>query len=231
MAREPIYRKHHQNDLTFGLLYAFSENFVLPLSHDEVVHGKGSLIGKMTGDAWQKFANLRAYYAFMWGYPGKKLLFMGQEFAQGAEWSEAKALDWWQLDLPPHKGVQALVRDLNRLYRDTPALHARDCEGDGFEWLIADDHANSVFAWLRKAPGEKPIAVVTNFTPVYRENYAVPLPAEGRWREILNTDAEIYGGSGKGNGGAVEARRQATGRIAATITLPPLATLMLELDA
>ena len=153
MAREPVYRQYHHNDLTFGLLYAFTENFVLPLSHDEVVHGKGSLIAKMPGDGWQKFANLRAYYAFMWGYPGKKLLFMGQEFAQGAEWSEARGLDWWQLDLEPHRGVQALVRDLNRLYRDRPALHARDCEGEGFEWLIADDRQNSVFAWLRKAPG------------------------------------------------------------------------------
>jgi 1,4-alpha-glucan branching enzyme len=167
----------------------------------------------------------------MWGYPGKKLLFMGQEFAQWQEWSEAKSLDWNLLEYPLHEGMRRLVRDLNGTYRRKAALHARDCEGDGFEWLIADDRENSVFAWLRKAPGEKPIAVVTNFTPVYRENYAVPLPVEGRWREILNTDAEIYGGSGKGNGGAVEARKQANGRIAATITLPPLATVMFELDA
>ena len=139
------------------------------MSHDEVVHGKGSLIGKMTGDAWQKFANLRAYYAFMWGYPGKKLLFMGQEFAQGPEWSEARGLHWEQLDIPAHRGVQSLVRDLNRLYREIPALHARDCEGDGFEWLIADDSENSVFAWVRKAPGEAPVAVISNFTPVVRE--------------------------------------------------------------
>ena len=125
---------------------------MLPLSHDEVVHGKGSLIGKMTGDAWQKFANLRAYYAFMWGYPGKKLLFMGQEFAQGREWSEDRALDWWQVDIPAHRGVQSLVRDLNHHYRDRPALHARDCEGEGFEWMIADDAENSVFAWVRRAP-------------------------------------------------------------------------------
>jgi len=231
LSREPVHRKFHHNDMTFGLIYAFSENFVLPLSHDEVVHGKGSLIAKMTGDDWQKFANLRAYYGFMWGYPGKKLLFMGQEFAQWQEWSEARALDWNLLEYPLHEGMRRLVRDLNGTYRRKGALHARDCEGDGFEWLIADDRDNSVFAWLRKAPGEKPIAVVTNFTPVYRENYAVPLPAEGRWREILNTDAEIYGGSGKGNGGAVEARKHANGRIAAAITLPPLATLMLELDA
>ena len=168
MAREPIHRKHHQNDLTFGLLYAFTENFVLPLSHDEVVHGKGSLIAKMPGDAWQKFANLRAYYAFMWGYPGKKLLFMGQEFAQGAEWSEARRSTGSSSTSRRTAGVQALVRDLNRLYRDKPALHARDCEGEGFEWLIADDSLNSVFAWLRKAPGADPVAVISNFTPVPR---------------------------------------------------------------
>ena len=231
LSREPVHRKFHHNDMTFGLIYAFTENFVLPLSHDEVVHGKGSLIAKMAGDDWQKFANLRAYYGFMWGYPGKKLLFMGQEFAQWQEWSEARALDWNLLEYPLHEGMRRLVRDLNGTYRRKAALHARDCEGDGFEWLIADDRENSVFAWLRKAPGEKPIAVVTNFTPVYRENYGVPLPVEGRWREILNTDAEIYGGSGKGNGGAVQAKKTANGRIAATITLPPLATLMLELDA
>ena len=231
LSREPVHRKFHHNDMTFGLLYAFTENFVLPLSHDEVVHGKGSLIAKMTGDDWQKFANLRAYYGFMWGYPGKKLLFMGQEFAQWQEWSEARSLDWNLLEYPLHEGMRRLVRDLNGTYRRKAALHARDCEGEGFEWLIADDRDNSVFAWLRKAPGEKPIAVITNFTPVYREGYGVPLPVEGRWREILNTDAEIYGGSGKGNGGAVEARKHANGRIAAAITLPPLATVMLELDA
>ncbi|MCD1263005.1 1,4-alpha-glucan branching enzyme [Shinella sumterensis] len=231
LSREPVHRKFHHNDMTFGLLYAFTENFVLPLSHDEVVHGKGSLIAKMQGDDWQKFANLRAYYGFMWGYPGKKLLFMGQEFAQWQEWSEERALDWNLLEYPLHEGMRRLVRDLNGTYRRKAALHARDCEGDGFEWLIADDRENSVFAWLRKAPGEKPIAIVTNFTPVYRENYGVPLPAEGRWREILNTDAEIYGGSGKGNGGAVQAKRHGDGTITANITLPPLATLMLELDA
>src|SRR4029453_12104824 len=158
MTREPIHRKHHHNDLTFGLLYAFSENFVLPLSHDEVVHGKGSLLTKMAGDDWQKFANLRAYYAFMWAYPGKKLLFMGQEFAQRREWSEERALDWDLRQSPAHEGVRNLIRDLHRVYRQLSALHARDCEGDGFEWLIADDKANSVFAWLRKAPGAAPVA-------------------------------------------------------------------------
>ncbi len=227
LAREPVHRKYHHNELTFGLIYAFSENFVLPLSHDEVVHGKGSLIAKMSGDDWQKFANLRAYYAFMWGYPGKKLLFMGQEFAQWSEWSEERALDWNLLQYRMHEGMRRLVRDLNFTYRSKPALHARDCEGEGFEWLVVDDFENSVFAWLRKAPGEKPVAVITNFTPVYRENYTLRLPAEGRWREILNTDADIYGGSGKGNGGRVQAVN-AGGGVHAIITLPPLATIMLE---
>ncbi|MBB3289773.1 MULTISPECIES: 1,4-alpha-glucan branching protein GlgB [unclassified Rhizobium] len=227
LSREAVHRKYHHNELTFGLIYAFSENFVLPLSHDEVVHGKGSLIAKMSGDDWQKFANLRAYYAFMWGYPGKKLLFMGQEFAQWSEWSEERALDWNLLQYRMHEGMRRLVRDLNFTYRSKPALHARDCEGDGFEWLVVDDFENSVFAWLRKAPGEKPVAVITNFTPVYRENYTLRLPAEGRWREILNTDADIYGGSGKGNGGRVQAV-SAGGGVQAIITLPPLATIMLE---
>ncbi|TIM57098.1 1,4-alpha-glucan branching protein GlgB [Mesorhizobium sp.] len=226
-SKEPIFRKHHHSDITFGLVYAFSENFVLPLSHDEVVHGKGTLLGKMAGDDWQKFATLRAYYAFMWGYPGKKLLFMGQEFAQRREWSEARALDWNLLDFQAHRGVWQTVRDLNYLYRSRPALHARDCEPQGFSWLIVDDSANSVFAWLRSAPGGNPVAVISNFTPVPRDDYRVPLPTAGRWREIINTDATDYGGSGKGNGGAVEARAEGGG-ISAKILLPPLSTIMLE---
>jgi len=229
MAHEPVHRKYHHNELTFGLLYAFSENFVLPLSHDEVVHGKGTLLTKMAGDDWQKFANLRAYYAFMWGYPGKKLLFMGQEFAQRNEWSEARGLDWHELDHAPHKGVQKLIRDLNYLYRSRPALHARDCEPEGFSWLLADEAATSVYAWARHAPEGNPIAVVSNFTPVPRQGYRLPLPAAGKWREIINTDATDYGGSGMGNGGAVEARSGDGGAIFAEITLPPLATVMLEL--
>jgi 1,4-alpha-glucan branching enzyme len=223
MARDPVHRRHHHDEITFGLTYAFSENFVLPLSHDEVVHGKGSLLGKMSGDDWQKFANLRAYYALMWGYPGKKLLFMGQEFAQRREWSEERALDWGLLDAPAHAGVSALVRDLNRLYREKPALHARDCEGDGFEWLVVDDAAASVFAWLRKAPGAAPIAVVSNMTPLLHDSYRLPLPHDGTWREVLNSDAATYGGSGKGNLGKVSAQGGA-----AQIVLPPLATVMLE---
>ena len=228
LKREPVYRQYHHNELTFGLLYAFSENFVLPLSHDEVVHGKGSLLAKMAGGDWQKFATLRAYYAFMWGYPGKKLLFMGQEMAPWTEWTEARGLDWHLLDHAPHKGVQSLVRDLNRHYRSIPALHARDCEPEGFEWLVADDHENSVFAWARHSgSGGTIIAVVSNFTPVPRENYILPLPAAGLWREILNSDASTYGGSGMGNMGAVAARAEPShGKPAqASVTLPPLATL------
>jgi 1,4-alpha-glucan branching enzyme len=225
MARDPVHRQYHHNDITFGLVYAFSENFVLPLSHDEVVHGKGSLLGKMSGDDWQKFANLRAYYALMWGYPGKKLLFMGQEFAQRREWSEERALDWDLREAPAHEGVRNLIRDLNLLYREKSALHARDCEGEGFEWLIADDSTNSVFAWLRKAPGAAPIAVVSNMTPATRSGYRVPLPADGKWREVLNSDAEIYGGGGQGNLGSITAVGGG-----ADLTLPPLATIMLEYE-
>jgi 1,4-alpha-glucan branching enzyme len=225
MSREAIHRRYHHGEITFGLMYAFAENFVLPLSHDEVVHGKGSLLNKMSGDDWQKFANLRAYYALMWGYPGKKLLFMGQEFAQRREWSEARALDWELREAPAHEGVRSLVRDLNRLYRTLPALHARDCEGEGFEWLIVDDQANSVFAWMRKAPGAPPVAVIANMTPAIRSGYVVPLHHDGVWREVLNSDASDYGGSGIGNLGEVRAQ---DGK--AALTLPPLATIMLQFE-
>jgi 1,4-alpha-glucan branching enzyme len=223
MTRDPVHRIHHHNDITFGLLYAFSENFILPLSHDEVVHGKGSLLSKMSGDDWQKFANLRAYYALMWGYPGKKLLFMGQEFAQRREWSETGPLDWYLQNAPAHQGVQRLVRDLNRLYREKPALHARDCEAEGFSWAIADDQANSVFAWIRRAPGAAPMVVIANMTPVVRHGYRVPLPLDGTWKEMVNSDALHYGGSGVGNLGTVSC---VSGT--ASLTLPPLATIMLE---
>jgi 1,4-alpha-glucan branching enzyme len=226
--REGIHRKHHHNDMTFGLLYAFSENFVLPLSHDEVVHGKGSLLSKMAGDDWQKFATLRAYFGFMWGYPGKKLLFMGQEMAPWTEWNAGKSLDWHLLQHPPHRGMQSTVRDLNNIYKLMPALHVRDCEGEGFEWLIADDAENSVFAWVRHSgDGKQPVVVVSNFTSVLRENYILPLPKSGIWREVFNSDAEQYWGSGKGNMGRIEALGGPShGKPAsARITLPPLATL------
>jgi 1,4-alpha-glucan branching enzyme len=231
LARDPIYRKYSHDEITFGLLYAFTENFVLPLSHDEVVHGKGTLLRKMAGDPWQKFATLRAYYGLMWGYPGKKLLFMGQEFATWDEWNEARGLDWHLLnqDKGPHAGVQRLIRDLNRLYRETPAMHARDCEGDGFEWMVVDDRDNSVFAWVRHSGGgDPPVAVVTNFTPVPHHNYELPLPRAGRWVERINTDAKTYGGTGMGNFGAIEAlNKPSHGKPAsATITVPPLATVI-----
>nr|WP_246543289.1 1,4-alpha-glucan branching protein GlgB [Novosphingobium profundi] len=223
MGRDPVHRQFHHEDITFGLMYAFSENFVLPLSHDEVVHGKGSLLAKMSGDDWQQFANLRAYYAMMWGYPGKKLLFMGQEFAQRAEWSEDRALDWHLREAPAHEGVRNLVRDLNRVYRSKPALHGRDCEGEGFAWLVVDDAVNSVFAWVRKAPGARDVVVICNMTPTLRSAYALALPHDGKWNEILNSDSVYYGGSGKGNLGQV----RASGGVA-HVTLPPLATIMLE---
>jgi len=229
MQREGVHRKHHHNDLTFGLLYAFSENFVLPLSHDEVVHGKGSLLAKMSGDDWQKFATLRAYLAFMWAYPGKKLLFMGQEMAPWGEWDHTQSLDWNLLQHGPHKGMQTLLRDLNHLYQSNPALYARDCEPEGFEWLIGDDAENSVFAWARHAgDGKKPMVAISNFTSVVRENYRLPLPKSGVWREILNSDAEQYWGTGKGNQGQIEGLNQPShGKPAsALITLPPLATLI-----
>ena len=228
MGLDPAHRSWHHHQMTFGLLYAFSENFVLPLSHDEVVHGKGSILTRMPGDTWQKFANLRAYYGFMWGHPGKKLLFMGQEFAQGAEWNYQQGLDWHLLEVGWHKGVQLLVKDLNRVYRELPALHQHDCDGSGFSWVEANDAAQSVFAWMRHGnPGVPSVLVVSNLTPVPRPDYRIGLPVPGRWREALNTDGELYGGSGMGNLGGVEATPEPWhGQpCSATVTLPPLATL------
>ena len=228
MGRDGIHREHHHNDLTFGLLYAFTENFVLPLSHDEVVHGKGSLLSKMSGDDWQKFATLRAFYAFMWAYPGKKLLFMGQEFAQWKEWNFAQSLDWHLLDGEPHKGMQSLVRDLNKLHSSVTALHARDCEPEGFEWLLADERQTSVLAWARHdGEGGSVVAAVSNFTSVPRENYVLPLTQDGEWREAMNTDAANYWGSGLGNAGKIIANNGPSHNkpASARITLPPLATL------
>jgi 1,4-alpha-glucan branching enzyme len=216
--------------MTFGLVYAFAENFVLPLSHDEVVHGKKSLLGRIPGDAWQQFATLRAYYAAMWAHPGKKLLFMGQEFAQGREWSFDAGLDWSSLSIDWHRGVQTLVRDCNRAYADLRALHERDCEPEGFRWSVVDDADQSVFAWLRFAgDGAEPVAAIANFTPVPRPAYRIGLPRPGRWREVLNTDSAIYGGSNCGNAGAVEAfAGECRGLpFAADVMVPPLGTLWL----
>jgi len=231
MAQDPVHRRWHYDRMTFGLLYAFSENFVLPLSHDEVVHGKKSIVSKMPGDEWQRFANVRAYYGFMWGHPGKKLLFMGSEFGQTAEWNFDQSLDWHLLRYDIHRGVQDLIRDLNGVYRATPALHARDCEPEGFRWVVADDHANSVLAWLRFGePGDAPVAVVSNFTPVPRDNYRIGLPLSGRWEEILNTDAGRYGGSNLGNLGGVMAEVEPSHGLPASaeVVLPPLATVFLR---
>ena len=235
MQEDPVHRRWHHERMTFALMYAFSENFVLPLSHDEVVHGKRSLLGRMPGDEWQRFANLRAYYGFMWGHPGKKLLFMGQEFAQADEWSHERALPWELLAHERHAGVQRLVGDLNRLLREQPALHRQDGEAAGFEWVEPDDREHSVFAWLRHAPGAAPVLVVSNMTPVPRAGYrlGVPAPAAGgptAWREVLNTDSAHYGGSNLGNGGApLPAEPQPWQRQPASVvlTLPPLATLFL----
>jgi 1,4-alpha-glucan branching enzyme len=229
--QDPIHRRWHHEKMSFGLVYAFGENYVLPISHDEVVHGKGSMLGKMPGDDWQRFANLRAYYGFMWGHPGKKLLFMGQEFAQPDEWHHDAHLPWRRLDDPRHAGVQALVRDLNRLYREEPALHRLDCEAAGFEWLSNDDAENSVFAWLRHDDAGRSALVVCNFTPVPRLGYRVGVPAGvSAWREVLNTDSSHYGGSNMGNQHAalpVEAVAEHEREQSIVITLPPLAAVFL----
>jgi 1,4-alpha-glucan branching enzyme len=227
ISKDPIHRRHHHGDIAFGLHYAFSENFILPLSHDEVVHGKRSLLGRMPGDQWQRFANLRAYYAFMFGHPGKKLMFMGCEFGQEREWSHDHALDWHLLENPKHAGVQALVRDLNKLYREVPALHELDCDGAGFEWLVMDDADRSVFAWLRKGNDtHERCLVVVNFTPQVYRNYRIRVPFAGVWREVLNTDAAIYGGSNVGNAGAV--RTLDEGSIPeVSLAIPPLAAIFL----
>jgi 1,4-alpha-glucan branching enzyme len=218
--------------MTFGLLYAFTENFILPLSHDEVVHGKGSLIAKMPGDRWQRFANLRAYFGFMWGHPGKKLLFMGSEFAQEREWNHDRELDWPSLDDPPHAGVQRVVRDLNRLYAGEPALHQRDCENSGFMWAVGDDRANSVYAFVRFAQNGPSILVVCNMTPVPRYGYRIGVPHAGAWREVFNSDSDYYWGSTVGNAGRVEAAAIAAHGQPQSVelTLPPLSTIFLRHD-
>ncbi len=226
----PIFRKYEHNKLTFGLLYAFTENFVLPLSHDEVVHGKGSLIGKMSGDEWQQFANLRLLLGYMWGHVGKKLLFMGGEFGQKREWTHEESLEWHVLQYPLHDGAKRWMRDVNLFYRDTPALYQKDFSGDGFEWIDCNDTESSTLAWLRKgtAPGDY-VLVVCNFTPVPRDNFRVGVPRGGQWRERLNSDAQDYGGGGIGNFGIVEsAPLPAHGRNhSLTLRLPPLAVLFL----
>ncbi|WP_181312813.1 1,4-alpha-glucan branching protein GlgB [Nocardioides campestrisoli] len=230
MQRDPIYRAHHHGELTFPLVYAWSENYVLPISHDEVVHGKGSLLRKMPGDRWRQLANLRAYLAYMWAHPGKQLLFMGTEFGQEAEWAESRELDWWLLDHPEHRGVRDLVRDLNQVYRDTPALYGQDNDPHGFSWLESHDAGRNVFAFLRRAPGADDLVCVANFAAVPHEDYRLGLPTAGTWSEVLNTDADPYGGSGVGNLGTVEATEDPwhDQPASAVLRLPPLGTVWLR---
>ena len=230
MQTDPVHRKWHHRDLSFGLLYAFTERFVLPLSHDEVVHGKGSLLSKMPGDDWQRFANLRALFAWMWAMPGAPLLFMGAEIAPFTEWSESSGLPWHLLDFAPHRGVRNLLTDLNRRAEEWPCVHERDHEPTGFQWLEADSADESIYAFLRWGHGGgSSVACVANFTPVPRHGYRVALPSGGTWREILNTDASLYGGSNLGNAGQVCAESiAATGLpFSTTLTLPPLAAVWL----
>jgi 1,4-alpha-glucan branching enzyme len=228
MRLDPIHRKNHHDKLTFRAVYAFTENFVLPLSHDEVVHGKGSLLGKMPGDDWQKRANLRALYGAMWAQPGKKLLFMGGEFGQRSEWNHDGELEWQLLDQPAHQGLLRWVRDLNTTYRAERALHELDCDPAGFAWIDCHDAERSTLCWLRRAgDGRSAVAVACNFTPLPRPNFRIGVPFAGHWRELLNSDAPLYGGSGQGNlGGADSHPVAAHGQPQSiTVTLPPLAVV------
>ncbi len=228
MHEDPVHRKYHHDKMRFGLMYAYFENFILPLSHDEVVHCKGSLIGKMPGDEWQRFANLRAYYGFMWGFPGKKLLFMGGEFGQYSEWNSNGSLDWNLLQYPLHAGVQRVIRDLNTVYRDFPPLYKRDFDPDGFEWIIHDDLDSSVFSFMRKDENGRFVIVMSNLTPVPRYGYRFGVPEAGWYREIINTDAVIYGGSGIHNNELLAQPIPCNGYDwSVEVTAPPLATCML----
>jgi 1,4-alpha-glucan branching enzyme len=231
-SREPIHRKYHQNDLTFAMLYHHHENFILPLSHDEVVHGKRSLLGRMPGDDWQRFANLRALLAYQWLFPGKKLLFMGGEFGQSAEWNANGQLDWWLLDAGPfHRGLQKFVEDLNKLYAASPRLWQSDYDHGGFYWIDCADRESSVLSFIRQNPdGANPLAVILNLTPVPRDKYRLGLPCAGCWREVLNSDAAIYGGSNRGNLGGVTAENiPSHGQPhSAEFCLPPLAVIVFQ---
>ena len=230
-SKDPIHRKHHHSDLTFGLLYVFHENFVLPLSHYEVVHGKRSLLDKMPGDAWQKFANLRLLYGFLYGHPGKKLLFMGGEIGQWNEWNHQQSLDWHLLEFGPHRGIQTFVKDLNQVYREHTALHRTDHRSEGFEWIDCQDVENSVISFARSCPETGDwLLFVFNFTPVPRPGYRVGVPWGGEYRELVNSDAQAYGGSGAGNGGGVRAEPLPWhGRpYSVQLHLPPLGMLILD---
>ena len=231
MAKDPVHRRFHHGEMTFSMVYAYSEHYVLPISHDEVVHGKGTLATRMPGDRWQQLANVRAFLGSMWAHPGRKLLFMGQEFAQSSEWDAQRSLDWWLLQFAEHEGVLRTVRDLNAVYRATAALHELDDDPAGFEWIHADEAELNLFPWLRWAGDGSVVACLANLAPVVRE-YRAGLPFAGTWTELLNTDAAEYGGSGVGNGDAVVAvEGDWQGRPAsAQVTLPPLATLYFRYD-
>jgi 1,4-alpha-glucan branching enzyme len=230
-SKDPVHRRYEHNKLTFSFLYAFSENFMLPFSHDEVVHGKRSLLHKMPGDMWQQFANLRLLFAYQYAHPGKKLLFMGQEFAQRREWNEAGSLEWHLLEYPPHQGMQRLARDLNHLLRSELALHQVDFDWQGFEWLDANDSDNSVYTFMRLGRNRDDLIIVMlNATPVVRYGYRIGVPRPGHYEEILNTDAALYGGSNVGNLGGMNASEHAwMGRTySLALTLPPLAAVFLK---
>ncbi|MES9886336.1 MAG: 1,4-alpha-glucan branching protein GlgB, partial [Candidatus Sedimenticola sp. 6PFRAG1] len=230
MEKDPIHRHYHHDQLTFGLLYAFTENFVLPFSHDEVVHGKGSLLDKMAGDDWQRFASLRLLYSLMLTYPGKKLLFMGNEFAQGREWNENAELDWYLMERPQHGGMRALVSELNRIYKEIPALYEVEFTDNGFEWIDCHDASQSILSYQRKARDGSFVVVILNFTPIPRENYRIGVPAEGSYREVFNSDSSYYGGSNLGNSGLVQSEPQTWMGLPQSIklTLPPLGALVLQ---
>ena len=230
MTKDPIYRRYHHNDMTFGFLYAWTENFVLPLSHDEVVHGKGSLLSRMSGDRWQQFANLRALFGWMWAYPGKKLLFMGGEFGQDAEWAHDRSIDWHLVEFPEHRGLQHLVQDLGAHYRETPALWERDHEADGFQWIDAANAGQNIFIFLRRdGKGRPGLVCLANFSPATYHGFRVGVPLPGRWREVMNTDSEVYGGSNQGNLGSIVAERIGWHGLpySASVTVPPLGVVWL----
>ncbi len=233
IAKEPVYRKHHQNDLTFSMTYAFTENFLLPLSHDEVVYGKKSIIGRMPGDEWQQFANLRLLYSYMFTHPGTNLLFMGAEFGQRAEWNFQESLDWHLLQYDYHKGIQQLIIDLNSLYKTTPALYEQQFTHEGFEWISYDDHENSIIAYIRKGYHEDAILIaVCNFTPVPRTDYRIGLPKKGKLKEVLNSDSKKYGGSGFSNENDIKIEQKAwhSKPCSAAISIPPLSTVVFKID-
>jgi len=233
LARQPIHRTYHHDQMTFAMMYAFTENYILPISHDEVVHGKGSLLGKVPGDRWQQLASLRLLLAYMWAHPGKQLLFMGSEFGQPGEWAEGSSLDWSLLEDPGHAGVRLLVIDLNRAYRSHPAIWSQDADPAGFQWIDANDRANNVFSFLRRGSDGSVVVCIANFASVPHHDYRVGLPSKGSWVELVNTDADSYGGSGVGNLGRVEADMSPWhGQpCSATVSLPPLGALWLEPDS